>query len=190
MPRFLKIVWFQSFVIIFYSNLCFTCDIQKPEKKYRLVPFRAAWAMPFPGSSSEYTLRKGSKCIAVLSGGQDIGGISYRIDNEKKLADIDCLFLHPDYRSKGLGSRLLKEALRSFEALGCSEVLLVAFPISEKKMVTIAECAKKAKRLVSFYERHGFEIDDRWRVIEGEIGTFMRRVLQGEKSEAGDETEF
>ncbi len=77
----------------------------------------------------------------------------FSLEHQGLTAEIDELFVSPDYRSKGLGGRLLDAAEESFRARGCTNVFLQVGRDNEE--------ARAFYRSRGFSGRNGFDMVDK-----------------------------
>ncbi len=64
----------------------------------------------------------------------------------KRVAILEDMIVHPDWRGGGAGSTLLKEAIAFAQASGCSRITLLSDRLNSSA--------------IRFYQRHGFTLSD------------------------------
>jgi GNAT superfamily N-acetyltransferase len=80
-------------------------------------------------------IQKGNRMfLAVVANGQTIGELHIFWDNEdkdeangKNRAYLSTMRLRPDFRRKGIGTKLVKRALKMIRSKGCTEVTIGAY---------------------------------------------------------------
>jgi len=90
--------------------------------------------------------------FVAVDGDKTIGHIAGRLNPQSeedqilslpaKPAFVDDLYIIPDYRSQGVGAKLLKHMEEYFKAQGCDEISLEAFAPNERSL--------------TFYDREGY----------------------------------
>lgn len=95
---------------------------------------------------------------------ENIGKITYDINNRNKKAKINYTYLIPEKRREGILKSLLDEILCNMQCSGMKKV----------ELHTITEDATKA------WEKLGFEITGTEKDISGTTYTYMEKKLSGE----------
>lgn len=109
--------------------------------EYGLQPDPCATDADLDDIAGQYVLRGGLFDVLVDETGAIIGSVGlFPIKNRE--CELRKMYLAPQYRGKGLGTRLLDHAIESARALGFSRVTL--------------ETASVLREAIALYERSGF----------------------------------
>lgn len=107
---------------------------------------------PFSEKGSEYYKKaivdQDKNCFIAEIDGDIIGFLnaSSRTDmkyGEIKIAELDEIFVKPEYRSKGIGSKLVHEFLKWIKEIGAKRMMVQTFAASDKA--------------INFYKKFGFQ---------------------------------
>lgn len=97
--------------------------------------------------------RLGKKVVTYFYNGTKVGYIRYgATGTHENIGEISRIEIESNFRSKGLGSHFLQQALQDLKNDGYDEVRLEAIPFG----APIHQHAKALKRLILFYEKNGF----------------------------------
>lgn len=106
--------------------------------------------------SVEFTLQKGAKIIG------NVRSWLYPFCCDGiKTGTITLLSVDPEYRRKGYGSKLMQAALDDLRERGCGRIYLTAIPLDAGD----EGYAETQMRLVRWYERFGFEVQEASRMV-------------------------
>lgn len=98
--------------------------------------------------SSVYVAREGNEIIGFLTCRIRLAREDNKVHNIKKgeeYADLDSLYVKEEYRSKSVGTKLLKKCLDDVKKAGYKRIILSAD-------------SKKMSELIKFYKRQGFKV--------------------------------
>jgi len=76
--------------------------------------------------------RKNKKLVLVAEVNKKIVGLIIGRTKRKKTGIIEMLFVHPGYRSKRIGTRLVKKLINNFKKIGVKSIFLIN-PVKDKK---------------------------------------------------------
>ncbi len=111
----------------------------------------------------EWNAEHAKDCRLVATcGGQVVGWFALTPTSKKPSYSGSAeasLYVHDDWRGKGIGKRLLKEAIRLSEKLG---YWTLAAYITKENETSIAMCAKYGFRTLGVRERPGRTPDGKW----------------------------
>lgn len=103
------------------------------------------------------------RCKMFYLGKTVVGSIVFgKCPEDESIGFIHRLRTHEDFRGKGVGSYMLTTIIQILKDEGCKAVQLEASPFETDSLL---EYLEERKKLIKFYEKHGFHVIERKKAI-------------------------